>query len=871
MDILKIQVLRGPNIWSNYRTKLIQMRLDIGTLEDYPTNRIPGFRERLQTVLPSLIEHRCSEGHRGGFFHRVEEGTWMGHVIEHMALEIQSLAGMEVGYGRTRSTREKGIYHVVFAYEDEHAGLYAAKAAVALADALVNDTDYNLDEAIAQMKQICRANCLGPSTKSIVDEAVSRGIPYFRLGTDSTIQLGYGASQIRFQATTTCKTSAMATNLASDKNRTKLILGSAAIPVPKGGVCTDQDTLKTIIDAIGYPLVIKPLNGNHGNGATINITRWEQAAEALALAQTFSQRVIAEQFVTGYDFRLLVIDNNFVAASKRVPAHVVGNGKDSIATLVDIVNFDTRRGTGHENVLTRITLGPETSEILAGQGFTLESIPGVNEMIYLKGTANLSTGGTSIDVTDDVHPDNILLAERVAKIIGLDICGIDIMAPDLAQPLRQNGGMVLEVNAAPGFRMHLAPTEGKSRNVAAPVVDMLFPKGVPSRIPIIAVTGTNGKTTTTRLLAHMVKNNGYKTGFTTTDGIYINDTLLKEGDTTGPLSAEHILKDPTVEFAVLETARGGILRSGMCFNKCDVAIITNIKEDHLGLNDIHTLDDLANVKGVVARSVTKNGWAILNAEDPYCRKIGRSLDCNVAYFSLDPQNEYVRHLQEKGHTIGVLEEGYLTVKQDGKSLHIAHVSDIPLTDGGKIKCMIANALAATLAAYVYGFPIKEINHSLQGFIPGYELTPGRMNKFNLGNFNVLVDYAHNPHGYNAVFEYVKEVSAARKIGIISGIGDRRDQDITECARIAAKMFDHVIIRQEHDLRGNNEQNLTHLLIDGLTEVNSTLSYEIIPDEEEAIRHALRMAQDGDLVVALTEQITPVVNIIRQYGKVAQLV
>jgi len=868
MNILKIQVLRGPNIWSNYRTKLIQMRLDIGELENYPTNLIPGFRERLQTILPSLIEHRCSEGCHGGFFMRVEQGTWMGHVIEHIALEIQSLAGMDAGYGRTRGTHEQGVYNVVFSYEDEEAGKYAATAAVALAEALVHNTEYDLDRDIKKLKELWEYNALGPSTKSIVDEAAKRGIPYLRLGTDSMIQLGYGANQMRFQATTTCKTNVLAVGLAGNKHRTKQILGAAAIPVPKGSVCTDEASLKEIIETIGYPLVIKPLDGNQGKGATINITHWGQAVEALAVAQNFSRRVIAEQFVTGHDFRVLVINNKFVAAAKRLPAHVVGNGQDTVATLVHMVNLDPRRGNGHENVMTKIKLGADTDALLAQQGFTMDSIPAAGEVVYLKGTANLSTGGSAIDVTDEVHPENIFLAERIAKIIGLDICGIDIMAQSLSEPITQTGGMVLEVNAAPGFRMHLAPTEGKPRNVAAPVVDMLFPKDTPSRIPIIAITGTNGKTTTTRLMAHMGQTAGYKTGYTTTDGIYINGSLLLKGDTTGPISAEHILKDPMVELAVLETARGGILRSGMCFNKCDVAILTNIKEDHLGLNDIHTLADLANVKAVVVRSVKKEGWAILNAEDPYCRKIGRTLDCRVAYFSLDPNNEHVRRLQGAGHTVGVLEEGYLTIKQDGKSVHIAHVGDIPLTDGGKIKFMIANALAATLAGYVWGFTIKQIYDSLTTFIPGYELTPGRMNRFDVGNFNVLVDYAHNPHGYSAVEDYISTISARQKIGIISGVGDRRDQDITECARIAARMFDHVIIRQEHDLRGNSEQKLTHLLIDGLTEVKAGLTYDIIPNEEDAVRHALRMAGEGDLVVALTEQITPVVTIIKQYGNVA---
>ncbi|TRW23066.1 cyanophycin synthetase [Flavobacterium zepuense] len=862
MDILKIQVLRGPNIWSNYRTKLIQMRLDIGELENYPTDRIPGFRERLQTVLPTLVEHECSEGTRGGFFLRVERGTWMGHVVEHIALEIQTLAGMNPGYGRTRGTNDKGVYNVVFAYDDEEAGLYAAKAAVALAEALVTDAPYDLDADIKKLKEICAQNCLGPSTKSIVDEAVKRNIPWLRLGTDSMIQLGYGSRQMRIQATTTSKTNILAAGLASNKDRTKKMLSAAAIPVPKGGVCTDELSLKDVINSIGYPLVIKPIDGNQGKGATINITTWEQAVAALAIAQNFGRRVIAEQFVTGFDYRVLVIDNKFAAAAKRIPAHVVGTGMETIATLIDIVNFDVRRGNGHENVLTKIKIDADTEDMLTKQGYALNSIPARGEVIYLKSTANLSTGGTAIDATDEIHPDNIALAERVAQIIGLDICGIDIMAPSLSEPIKLNGGKILEVNAAPGFRMHLAPTEGTPRNVAAPVVDMLFPPNVPSRIPIIAVTGTNGKTTTTRLLAHIAQSTGLTTGFTTTDGIYINNKLMLEGDTTGPVSGQFILKDPTVDFAVLETARGGILRNGLCFKECDLAVITNIKEDHLGLNDINTLEELCNVKAVVARSVKKDGWAILNADDEYCRNIANELDCNVAYFSLDNKNEHIHRLYAQGKTVAMCEDGYLTVKQNEKILHLVHVTEVPLTQGGKIKFMVANALAATLAAHLYGFSAKQIHDSLASFVPGYELTPGRMNHFDMGNFNVLVDYAHNPHGYEAVEDYVHNYHAKKKIGIISGIGDRRDEDIRQCAAIAARMFDHIIIRQEHDLRGNNEQNITHLLIDGLTADGKQITYDVIPDEEDAIRHALSLAAEGDLVVALTEQITKVVNVIK---------
>ena len=607
MKIVKVQALRGPNIWSIQRKKLIQMRLDLEEMEQFPTNKIDGFRERIEAMFPTMIEHRCSEGCRGGFFSRVERGTWMGHVIEHIALEIQSLAGMETGFGRTRETKTPGTYNVVFSYTEENVGLFAAESSVAIVEALIAGTEYDVEADLQKMREIRERVRLGPSTGSIVEEAVSRNIPWIRLGTNSLVQLGYGINQMRFQATITCKTSSIAVDIACNKEQTKKMLDMASIPVASGSICTDEEGLSDTIKKIGYPIVLKPLDGNHGKGASINVTNWEDAVAGLAFAQVYGKRVIVEKFITGFDFRILVIDNKLVAAAKRVPAHIIGNGTNNIQELIDITNLDPRRGYGHENVLTQIDVDRDTEDLLEKLGYTLETIPRIGEIVFLKSTANLSTGGTSVDVTDMMHPENIFLAERISRVIGLDICGVDIMAENLTQPLKENGGVILEVNAAPGFRMHLAPSEGLPRNVAAPVIDMLYPPGKSCRIPIIAVTGTNGKTTTTRLLAHIVKNNGFKVGFTTSDGIYIQNHMMEKGDTTGPLSAEYILRDPTVEFAVLETARGGILRSGLGFSLCDIGIITNIQEDHLGLSDIHTLDDLARVKATVVKNIKKSG------------------------------------------------------------------------------------------------------------------------------------------------------------------------------------------------------------------------------------------------------------------------
>lgn len=864
MKIEKIQVLRGPNIWSITRKKLIQMRLDLEETEHFPTNKIEGFRERIEQLLPSLISHRCSEGCEGGFFKRVEMGTWMGHVIEHIALEIQTLAGMDVGFGRTRETKTPGVYNVVFNYREEQAGIFAAEEAVRIAECLMSAEDYDIEKCIHNLKELRESERLGPSTGSIVEEAASRRIPWIRLGKNSLVQLGYGINQQRFQATITGNTSSIAVDIACNKELTKKMLEDAAIPVPSGSLVVDEEGLDLAIRKIGYPIVIKPLDGNHGKGASINVNDFETAVVGLTHAQQYSRKVIVEKYITGFDFRVLVINHKMVAAARRVPAHVVGDGELNIQQLIDKENTDPRRGYGHENVLTEIDVDKDTNELLDKLNYTLETIPHKGEIVYLKSTANLSTGGTSIDVTDMIHPENVQMAERVSRIIGLDVCGIDIMAENLTQPLKESGGAILEVNAAPGFRMHLAPSEGLPRNVAAPVVDMLYPPGKEFRIPIIALTGTNGKTTTTRILAHIVKNNGKRVGFTTSDGIYIQNTLLQKGDTTGPQSAEFILKDPTVEFAVLETARGGILRSGLGFGTCDIGVLTNIKEDHLGISDIHNLKDLTKVKRVVLDSVKKDGWCVLNADDEYSMRLVDDLRSKVALFSLDENNPHIKRFAKEGKITCVYEEGFVTIKKGEWKIRIERVKNIPITMEGKAKFMIANVLAASLAAYVYGFEIPNIALALTTFIPSAQLTPGRLNIFNFKNFKVMIDFAHNPAGYEAIEDFLKSVEANKKIGIISGVGDRRDGDIREIGKIAGRMFDHIIIRNEKHLRGRPEEEINGLIIEGIQEANRDISYECIPKEIDALKHAMSLAEEGTFITALSDVITNAIELVQEY-------
>ena len=571
MRILKTQTLRGPNYWSIRRHKLIQMRLDLEELAEKPSNEIPGFYDGLVKILPSLIEHYCSPGYRGGFLERLREGTYMGHIVEHVALELQELAGMPVGFGRTRESSDPGVYNVVFEYVEEQAGRYAGRAAVRLCSSIVTTGNYpteELEKDLADLKDLYANTALGPSTETIIKEAEARKIPWMWLSARAMLQLGYGVKQKRIQATLTEKSGILAVELACDKEGTKTILADAGIPVPKGTVIQYLDELKDAIDSVGgYPIVIKPLDGNHGRGITININNWADAEEAydLASAASKTKSVIVERYYRGSDHRVLVINGKLIAVAERIPAHVIGDGHSTIEKLIEITNRDPNRGEGHDNVLTKITVDRASLGVLEKQGYDMNTVLPAGKKAYLRATANLSTGGIAVDRTDDIHPENVWLAERVAKIIGLDIAGIDVVTPDITKPLREVDGVIVEVNAAPGFRMHASPSVGLPRNIAAPVLSMLFPNNTDSRIPIVAITGTNGKTTTTRLTAHIYQQTGQVVGYTTTDGIYINEYLVEKGDNTGPYSAGVILKDPTVEVAVLESARGGNFALGISF------------------------------------------------------------------------------------------------------------------------------------------------------------------------------------------------------------------------------------------------------------------------------------------------------------------
>lgn len=869
MNILEIRTLRGPNYWSGYWKKLIIMRLDIGEYEEKPSDKIKGFFKRMNDVLPSLYSHGCSYGEDGGFLKRVKKGTWAGHIIEHLALELQTLAGMDVGYGRTRETSEKGIYNVVFAYHEEQVGRFAARASVRLFLDLaegkkISEIKESLEKEIQEMREIREEVRFGPSTGSIVEEAESRDIPFIRLNDQSLVQLGYGVHQKRIQATTTSQTNMISVDIAGDKAATKNLLGDMGVPVPKGYEIRDEEDLERTIERVGFPVVIKPLDGNHGKGATVGITNLEDAKTAFAKAKEYSRWIIVEKQLIGSDFRALVVNNRLIAVAERVPANVVGNGKLTIQQLIDKTNEDPRRGYGHENVLTQITIDQQTERLIKAKHYTLETVLPKGEILYLKTTANISTGGTAIDRTDEVHPENVFLFERIARIIGLDIAGIDVIAPNVAQPLSENGGGIIEVNAAPGFRMHLAPSEGIGRNVAEYVIDMLFPPGTPARIPIFSITGTNGKTTTTRLIAHVLKNSGKTVGFTTTDGTYIGNNQIVTGDNTGPVSAQLVLRDPTVEVAVLETARGGIIRAGLGFDYCDIGVVTNIAADHLGLKDVNTLEDLARVKSVVPRSVSKKGYAVLNAEDKLVYEMKELVDGHLVYFSMDENHPNIQRQAKRGRVSCVFENGYVTILKGKWKVRIEKAINIPLTYGGRAEFMIQNVLAATLACFVHGVSLEDIRVGLTTFTPSLAQTPGRLNIIEIKDFTVLMDFAHNPAGFIGLRNFINKLNFKHKTGILSGVGDRRDEDLCEMGKLAGETFEKIIIRRGDYLRGRTENEVIELLQKGIKASKTNPTVEIISDSKEAIYHAFKKAKKGELVAILADTVSKDIEIVDQY-------
>lgn len=874
MRILEIRALRGPNYWSSYWKNLILMRLDIEEFEHKPTNLIQGFRNRIEELIPSVRHHQCSYYQEGGFLRRIEEGTWAGHVIEHIALELQTLAGMDTGFGRTRETIYPGVYNVVFNYFEEECGLYAAESAVDIFLGLANHSDIEelkikLAFIIEKLCDIKNEVCLGPSTLSIVEEARNRDIPVIRLDKGSLVQLGYGKHQRRIQAAATDATGMISSEIASDKQLTKKLLKDLGIPVAEGVIINSINEMEWAAASAGFPLVIKPLDANQGKGITMNIRSLDDARDAFVEAKKYSDDVIVEKFLTGRDYRALVVNYKLVAVAERIPAHVIGTGLNTIKELIEITNRHPFRGNGHQNKLTKIIIDDHTIRLLEKFNYTLDTVLPHGEVFYLKSTANLSTGGTAIDRTEEIHPLNTFLMERAARVIGLDIAGIDIIAPDISKPITENGGAVIEINAAPGLRMHLAPSFGKPRNVASAIIDMLFPEGSPSRIPIIAITGTNGKTTTTRLIAHTLKNAGLKVGYTTTDGVYFDGQLIESGDDTGPVSARMVLRDPMVEVAVLETARGGILRSGLGFEKSDIGIVLNVAADHLGQSDINSVAEIARVKAVVANSVHKDGFVILNADDPLVYAMSENIEGRLCLISMKSNNEHVvKHLGNGGIAC-IYENGFITIAKGELRLRLEKAVNVPLTFGGKAGFMIQNVLAAALALFLQNLDLKIIKAGLNSFIPSPETTPGRLNLINMGKFSVLLDYAHNPAQFLALHKFLCRLQFSSRTGVFGGTGDRRDEDIKILGRFAARMFEKIILKEDEYLRGRKPGEMFSLIKEGIKSKKPDLTAIEIPNEMDAVIYAIKNARENEIIVVLCDKIQEVLRIINLYKEKLQ--
>jgi cyanophycin synthetase len=861
MKILDTRVYRGPNLYA--LRKVIRLKVDLGELEDYPTAKLPGFSDRLLAAIPTLASHTCSYGEPGGFVRRLteDEGTWMGHVLEHVALELQVLAGTPVSYGKTRShDLPRGQYHVIFSYDEEAVGLEAAQVGLRLLLHLLPPEraaylpgPYDFQAELEDLVRVAQRRAFGPSTGSLVRAAEERDMPWIRLNDRSLVQLGHGKYQRRIQATVTSETRHTAVDIASDKRLTNQILSDLGLPVPKQERVRGPEDAVAAAGKLGYPVVVKPLDGNHGKGVSINLTTPEQVRTAFATAYEFSSVVIVETFQAGHDYRILVINGKVAAAAQRVPGRVIGDGTHTVAELVEITNLDPRRGIGHEKVLTRLELDLQAERLLEQAGLGAGSVLAAGQVFYLRSTGNLSTGGTSVDKTDAIHYDNRIMAERAVKAIGLDVGGVDFISPDITRSHKEVGGAIVEINAAPGFRMHTAPTEGKARDVAGPVIDMLFPKDTPYRIPIAAITGTNGKTTTTRMVGHILKLAGHTVGMTTSDGVYIDGELTVSGDMTGPWASQLVLRDPSVDAAVLETARGGIVRAGLGWRRCNVGAVLNVASDHLGMGGVKDLDELADVKRVVVE--VARDWCVLNADDERVAAMAEHSPGKPIYVTLKRENELVRrHIRDKGRAVALEEglNGRLIVLYEGEEqIPLLWARQIPATVEGHAIHNVQNAMFATAIAHALGVSLENIRQGLRTFTTDFFQTPGRMNFYNEHPFRVLLDYAHNAHGMAAMAQTIRGLTVnGRRIGVLAAPGDRRDEDILALARAAAPAFDFIVLREDDNLRGRKWGDTGALVRQGLLAAGfpaERISPEIYA-EEAAVQHALETAQPGDLLV-----------------------
>ncbi|MGB6368568.1 MAG: cyanophycin synthetase [Thermoanaerobaculia bacterium] len=869
MKILERSVYLGPSLYAHFR--VIRLLVDLGELEEWPSTRLGElFIEPLLEMLPGLREHGCSYREPGGFVRRLREGEGpgLGHVLEHVAIELQNIAGAKVTFGKTRGSGEPGHYNVVYEYEHDEVGLEAGRLALRLLHHLLppeltseqeRGEEFDFDEERDSFIRFAQRRTLGPSTAALVRAAEERDIPWLRLNRYSLIQLGHGHYGKRIQATITSETRHIAVEITSDKEETNRILGDLGLPVPRQQLVYDEKEAVRVAERVGYPVVVKPLNANHGRGVSINLSDKEAVRVAFGNAREHSRAVIVEGFIDGFDHRMLVVNGELVAASKRVPGHVVGDGSSTIEELVEVINQDPRRGIGHEKVLTRLEFDHQAERLLELKGYTRETVPEQDEIVYLRSTGNLSTGGTAIDVTDIVHPDNRQMAMRAARAVGMDVAGVDFLTTDISESFQVVGGAICEVNAAPGFRMHVAPSEGTPRDVAGPVMEMLFQPGTPSRIPIASITGTNGKTTTARMLAHIFKMARRKVGLASTDGVHIDGHLTVPGDMTGPVAARMVLRDPSVEVAVLETARGGLLRAGMGYRQCDVGAVLNVQSDHLGLKGIDTVEQLAEVKRIVVE-VAKN-TAVLNADDALCLKMADFTKAeNLCYVTMNPRHSLVREHIRAGGRAAVLEEGInghmITFYDKGTHIPLLWTHLIPATMEGRAIHNVQNAMFASAVAFSMEVSLDDIRQGLRTFDTTYFQAPGRMNVFDEHPFKVILDYAHNPAAIQAMVDFVEQLQpTGKRIAVLAAPGDRRDEDIRQVARLCAGHFDHYVCRRDDNPRGRDEREVPLMLRDELVAAGvDDKAVTVEPHEPDAVQAALEMAAAGDLLLIFGDQI-----------------
>ncbi|MBX3411144.1 MAG: cyanophycin synthetase [Pirellulales bacterium] len=869
MEIRKVLTLAGPNVWANF--PVLEAWVDLQELKDSPSDELPGFNERLMSWLPTMIEHRCSIGERGGFFERLRRGTWQGHILEHVTLELQTLAGCPVGFGRARETAEEGVYRVVIEYEEEALARAALETAFRLCQAAVHDRPFDVAAEVARLREIAADVRLGPSTRAIVDAAVARGIPFRRMNANSLVQLGYGTRQRRIVASETDATSAIAESIAQDKELTRNLLASAGVPVPCGWPVDNAEEAWEAAQSIGLPVVVKPQFGNHGRGVATNLKTREEVLSAYAAARQEEETVMVESFAPGCDHRLLVVGGRLVAAARREPAHVIGDGEHTIDQLIDAANRDPRRGDGHANTLSKIRIDDVARDVLAAQGFTGTSVPAVGQRILIRRNGNLSTGGTATDVTDEVDPEVAARAIEAARVVGLDVAGIDVVALDIRCPLEAQGGVIVEVNACPGLRMHVQPSEGTSRPVGEAIVELLFPNNDNGRIPLVAVTGTNGKTTTTRLVTHILKTAGKLVGMTCTDGLFLDGRRIDQGDCSGPQSARSVLMNPHVEAAVLETARGGILRAGLGFDRCDVAIVTNLGQgDHLGLGGVETLEQLAKVKRTIVDVVAPTGAAVLNAADPMVADMASYCPGSVIFFALEETQPRLAEHRQTGGAAVFVRDGSIILTRGEEEIVLTPLASVPLARDGRVRFMVENVLAAAAAAWSLGLPLATIRAGLGSFAGDADSVPGRFNILKVGGATVIVDYGHNLSALAALIEAIRVFPHERRVAVYSAAGDRRDEDMVVQGELLGREFDRVLLYEDHYTRGRADGEIIKLLRQGMQAGGRVTEVFEIRGSLMAVEGALEMTRAGDLLLIQADVIDETVDFVRNYLELHRL-